>query len=123
MRQRWRRRWHRLVRERRTQQRERKRGTLLSQHPLSHAATLPIVSLSLPLMRTHTFAHSPLAPHLTLVASLSSCSLAELAAVEIDAADVALIQAELALDAKRAERVLREAGGDVVAAMRAVLAA
>lgn len=74
-------------------------------------------------MRTHTFAHSPLAPHLTLVASLSSCSLAELAAVKIDAADVALIQAELALDAKRAERVLREAGGDVVAAMRAVLAA
>ena len=44
-------------------------------------------------------------------------------AVEIDSADVSLIQAELDLDAKRAERVLREAGGDVVAAMRAVLKA
>ena len=80
------------------------RAPLLWSHP--NRAHAPLLSLSLSLSL-------PLRLH----------SLAELMAVEIDSADVSLIQAELDLDAKRAERVLREAGGDVVAAMRAVLKA
>lgn len=45
----------------------------------------------------------------------------ELAAVKVVAADVDLIAAEFEMDRKRAERALREAGGDVKKALTALL--
>jgi len=47
---------------------------------------------------------------------------AELKKVEVDAADVALIAAELELSSADADRALREAGGDVAKALAALLA-
>ena len=46
----------------------------------------------------------------------------QLAAVKISAADVELIAVEYELDKKKAERALREAGGDVKKALTALLA-
>lgn len=47
----------------------------------------------------------------------------ELAAVKVQQADVALIAKEFELDLKKAERRLRECGGDVRAALVALLEA
>lgn len=46
----------------------------------------------------------------------------ELAAVKVDAADVALLQSELELEKEQADRMLRVYGGDARAALRAYVA-